>query len=1023
MRRRWIIPVFSLLAYAAVADSGNQERFRFYTTDDGLPQDSVLAMLQSRDGFLWFTTYRGLVRFDGVRFKVFDQSNTPAIRSTIFVASALMEDRDGDIWAGAWSGGAIRYHKGQFTSYTTSDGLADMSVKRIDQDASGNIWLHTPRGLSLLPAGKQKLEPVATIDGEDTARYLTRPASVGWDGDLFGLWRTGRGASGLQRFAYGKWTDVPLPPGSGDPAKLRIEVTVEDPQGRLWYRILGRPASATESYCVEADGRLTTYRGLPAGTFANYLDRTGRLWITDTKGNTALWRDGIATKVPGFSTATPIRALEDRTGGIWAGTLNQGLLYAPTDSIRGIRLPGGAEANTIRSLLQDRQGDIWVGSYGLTRIHDGQMETHMLPSSMAKWSGDQIVWSLWDDGGGTIYFSNTDGLKVFRNGRMEAAPAPLNQINDRVNAILRDRTGALWLGGGAGLHRYSDGKLTLLKSNGGLPLTGEVRAVAEDPSETVWIGTDAVLCHYRDNILTCEGGPQGGSTRPTRVRSIKTDAAGGIVWVSTAFDGLLRIEGASRYWIQTKDGLPANDVAGIVEDTDGYFWIGSRVGIFRVRKQDLNDLARGKTSRLTASHFERRDGLNAADTSGFGQPKGFAAKDGSIWLPSAAGLAVIDPAKLDANRLPSPGAEVESCTVDQQRVPCANGITLPPGTRNLEIAYTSPNLMRSSQIQFRYRMAGLDPAWVDARTRRTAYFPYLPPGDFTFQIMASDSFGRWSQSTQQLTVRVQPFFYETRWFKVLAVLSVLCVFWLVWRVRASEFDHRQALQRAFSKQVMDSQEAERKRIAGELHDGLGQRLTVIRNMASLLNHDGLAQETAQAIAEVRHISRNLRPSRLDLLGLTKSLEVLVQETCASAGIAAEVVLDDLNGRAPTSAEIHIYRIVQECLNNVVKHAQATAITVIAQATPAVISFIVSDDGVGFNLYKAKEASFGLTGISERAQLLGGRAMFASAPGHGTMVTIEIPTSKAMPQSDEQQQHQQQQQKDPQPGEWPIQSAS
>jgi signal transduction histidine kinase/ligand-binding sensor domain-containing protein len=1006
---RWIL-AFTLASAIVVAEG--QERFRFYTTEDGLPQDSVLAMLQSKDGYLWFTTYRGLVRFDGVQFKVFDQSNTPAIQSTIFVAFNLMEDRDGAIWAGVWSGGAIRYHKGKFTSFGMKDGLADKTVKRIDQDAAGNIWFYTPRGLSRQGANGN-LEKVSTIDGEDTTRYLDRPATVGWDGDLFGLWRTGRGTTGLQRFARGKWTDIPLPPGVGDPAKLQIEVTLEDSLGRLWYRILGRPGG--ESFCVEADGQLTTYRGLPAGSFANYRDRSGRLWITDAQGNTALWRDGVSTPVPGFSTPTPIRVLEDRDGEIWAGTLNQGLIHAPRDTIRGIRLTGGVEANTIRPLLRARNGDIWIGSYGLTRMHNGSIQTYMLPPSMAKWSGDQIVWSLWEDGDGSIYFSNVYGPKVFRNGRIEPAEAPLNQIHTRVNAILRDRSGALWMGGETGIHKYRDSKLALLKSDRGLPFSGEVRAIAEDKSGTVWIGTDAVLCNYKDDVLTC--GAVSNTSSPSRIRSLTVDADG-VLWVSTAFDGILRIEGSKQFWIQAKDGLPANDTAGILEDADGYFWIGSRVGIFRVKKQELNDLAYGRTKRITASHFGRRDGLNAADTAGFGQPKGFVDSDGALWFPTADGLATIDPRQLGSNAAPAP-PEIESCILDQVRIPCDGRISLQPGARNLEISFTSPTLLRSSQMQFRYRMVGLDPDWVDARTRRTAYYPYLPPGNFKFQIMAANSFGVWSQSLQEISINVQPHFYQTNWFAALITLAVLGLFGLLWRIRALRFEEQQALQHAFSQQVMDSQESERKRIASELHDSLGQRLTLIKNMALLLTQRSfthpiedkarhqqigdIAAETTQAIAELRQISRNLRPSRLDILGLTKSVEALVQETCAAASIQSEVVLDDMNGLLPKNAEIHFYRIVQECLNNTVKHAQASTVTVIAQATSAGVSLIVSDDGTGFHPERVLETGFGLTGIAERAQLLGGKASFQSTPGQGTVVTIEIQMNP-VEQSFNQQEH-------------------
>lgn len=365
---RWILWL-SLTAVIAIG----QERFQLYTTENGLPNDSVLALLQARDGYLWFTTYGGIVRFDGLDFQVFDASNTPAIHSTTFVAFSLIEDRQGGIWAGAWSGGALRYHNGAFTSYTTRDGLPSNSVTRIDEDDNGDIWFYTASGLSRLHNGK--VEAVRTIDGEPVQPYLKMPPTLGGDSHLFGLWRLARGASGLQRFARGKWSDVPLPPDTPDLAKLRMEITVEDSHGRLWYTIMGRPR---ESFCVEKE-RLTVYKGLPQGAFANYRDRRGRLWLTDQNGYTALWQDGRAVPLPGVSTSSPLRVLEDAEGGVWVGTLNQGLAHAAIQVIRSVRLPGGTEANVIRPITQDGQGNIWIGSYGLNRFHEGRFENYTLP--------------------------------------------------------------------------------------------------------------------------------------------------------------------------------------------------------------------------------------------------------------------------------------------------------------------------------------------------------------------------------------------------------------------------------------------------------------------------------------------------------------------------------------------------------------------------------------------------------------------------------------------------------------------
>lgn len=283
-----------LLLVLAAASSIGKERFQFYTTDNGLPNNSVLAMLRAKDGYLWFTTYRGIVRFDGIHFQVFDSSNTPAIHGTTFATFSLIQDHHGALWAGSWNGGAIRYQNGVFSAITTKDGLPNNRVVRIDEDDQGAIWIFTYPGLSKIHDGK--VEVVRSIDGEPVQPYLQPPPNIAGDPYLFGLWRFQRG--GLQRFAYGKWSNVPLPPDVRNAALIQINSLVEDSQRRLWFNIAGRSG---EAFCVQ-DGRLTIFKHLPPGSFVNYQNSSGGLWISDHKGHAALWQDGRAIPFDGFST-------------------------------------------------------------------------------------------------------------------------------------------------------------------------------------------------------------------------------------------------------------------------------------------------------------------------------------------------------------------------------------------------------------------------------------------------------------------------------------------------------------------------------------------------------------------------------------------------------------------------------------------------------------------------------------------------------------------------------------------------
>ena len=963
-----------------------QERFHVYNTEDGLPHNSVLAIRRARDGYLWFTTYRGLVRFDGVHFKVFDPSNTPAIAGTTFAAFSLIEDRQGALWAGSWNSGAIRYQNGIFTSITTRDGLPNHEVVRIDEDEQGTIWIFTYPGLSKFRNGR--VEVVRSIEGEPVEPFLKAPLNLGLDPYLWGLWRC-RGSQ-LQRFAWGKWSDVPLPKGV-NAATVQFDSLTEDSHRDLWFTVSGRPGSI---FRVRQE-RLTVFDGVPQGTFANYQDKAGRLWITDRRGRSAVWRAGRTSLLDGVSTTERFFVTEDEEGSFWTGTLNGGLGHGTRAAIETVRLPGGPEVNTIWPILQDRAGDIWVGSYGLSRIR-GRHSGNWLHSPVPDRRHDAgLVSALWEEQDGTILLGTRYGVKRFRNGRIEQPDRPLLGIRLQVNAILRARSGGLWVGCDDGLYLYHDAKLTFFDDPKTNP-RGDVRALYEDKAGTLWIGTDSMLCKYRDGKFTCFGGQDERSN--WKIRGLMQDA-GNVIWAGTAGNGVLRIEGDRFSWIKAADGLPSNDAAAILDDGHGFFWMSSHLGIYRVRKEELNEFAAHRIDRVNSISLGKRDGLNDVNCAGNGQPHGFVAKDGRLWFPTRDGLAIVEPRRLEAESSPPP-VRIESCSAGQHEIPCRGTILLPAGSQDLSITYTGLNLLRSGQITFRYMLNGLNENWVNAGSRRTAYYSYLPPDTYTFRVTSAGGSGVWNSSPAELTITVEPYFYQALWFRVSLAAAVLTGIVLAWRRRTIQFNRRQALERAYTQQIIASQEAERKRIAAELHDGLGQRIALIRSMAMLASRspgrdrgeqvDAIAAEAGHAMTEVRQISHDLRPYQLDLLGLVKAVETLASRTCDAAGIALEFQADDLAGGLPKEREIHVYRIVQECLNNIVRHSGSTRVRVGIHRNGAGISLTVNDNGVGFSPEGYRQrAGFGITGIKERAELLHGKAEVQSIPGEGTTVTIDI----------------------------------
>jgi signal transduction histidine kinase len=391
--------------------------------------------------------------------------------------------------------------------------------------------------------------------------------------------------------------------------------------------------------------------------------------------------------------------------------------------------------------------------------------------------------------------------------------------------------------------------------------------------------------------------------------------------------------------------------------------------------------------------------MKSVECSSKGQPNGIKAKDGKLWFPTTDGLAVLDPHAPEVNPHPPPVA-IEDALADGRRIAGEDAI-LRPGQLSLDIQYTALSFIRSGQIRFRYKMEGLDPEWVEAGARRTAYYTRIPPGDYTFRVIAANSDGVWNTEGARLAVSVLPPFYQTWWFEALVSLAVGMTIAAVWRYRVSQYERAHAIQQAFSRQLIASHEEERKRIAAELHDSLGQSLLIIKNHAtlglmtaedSLAARDQIAESASESIEEVRQIARNLRPHHLDRLGLTQAIEAMIESVAASTTIHLTSELVPIDGVFPKDAEITVFRIIQESLNNIIKHSQATDAKIAIDRDSRAVTITIEDNGRGFaalNSHSSQPGGFGLTGIAERVKILGGEHAIESSPGRGARIIVKL----------------------------------
>jgi signal transduction histidine kinase len=393
------------------------------------------------------------------------------------------------------------------------------------------------------------------------------------------------------------------------------------------------------------------------------------------------------------------------------------------------------------------------------------------------------------------------------------------------------------------------------------------------------------------------------------------------------------------------------------------------------------------------------------ETNGGGEPSGLRARDGKLWFPMIKGVVAIDP---EIRNTQAPPVAIEHVTLEGIALPQSQPIRIPPGRQGLEIHYTALSFTRPEQVVFKYKLIGLDSDWVNAGTRRTAYYPHLPSGTYTFTVIADNVEGVWNERGESLQIEVLPHFWTTWWFLTLAAVFLVGLAAIAYRFRALRWKQAHAAREAFSLQLLASQEAERQRIAAELHDSLGQSLLIIKNRAVLaltsvsdpeLTREQLEEISAgasQAVEEVREISYNLRPYQLDRFGLTKALKSLCAQASKSSGIQIMAEVDPIDGIFPAEVESSIYRIVQEAVNNIIKHSLATEAALVLRRAEAGLFLNIHDNGRGFqpaadaNPAGARPAGFGLIGIAERVRMLKGTCDIESSANHGTTITIRLP---------------------------------
>jgi signal transduction histidine kinase/ligand-binding sensor domain-containing protein len=984
-----LLSYFSALLVLSLSTTTASAQYRFdhWTADNGLPQNSVRDIIQTRDGYLWLATLDGLVRFDGVRFTVFNKSNSPGIIINRFLQ--LYEDGQGDLWALTENTGVTRLQHGRFTTFTTAQGLPDNNINAMGGDGQGNLMMFV--GPRLFRWFEGQFQPA------DDLRLTGTPLPSD---------RTQHIPMAMAKFKLACFADGQLHRWATGAEQIRFCSPAQDRAGRLWFEsnigLLRYENGRAVRINQQPDGLPDTQARLVYGhsqslqTFSRKKD--GSLWLTDLD---SMQSKLVSQKLPeGFDL---FMAYADREGNYWFGSWRNGLYRARRQDVTAYTKAQGLMVREVYPVLEDHAGTIWIGSIedGLFRFQNGVFSQHPDSAFVSLY-----ITSLFEDRAGQVW---VNGQQRFVDGRMvhgdtnEVLPPEMGNCW----TMYEDQEGALWFGTDLGVMRYKDGQRTRFTTKDGLA-GNNTKVIIGDNAGSIWLGSYGGLTHFREGRFTAWTEADG--LPGNNVRALKHDSDG-TLWIGTYDSGLGRFKDGRFTRYAMKEGLFDNGVFQILEDDFGWVWMSCNRGIYRVRKQELNDFAEGEIRTVTSVAFGKSDGMENVECNGGRWPAGIKARDGKLWFPTMGGVVMIDPATITTNANPPP-IVLEDLKIDNRSVPLEtweaairdpqSAIRIMPEQESFEIEYTALSFINSVNLRFKYRLEGLDHDWVEAGTRRTAYFPHVPPGDYTFTVIAANSDGVWNKEGKSVRITVLPPFYRTWWFLTLVTLVIGGAVFVAFKSRVMQIERRQAVQQAFARQLLESQEAERKRIAAELHDSLGQNLLVIKNRA-LLNAMTTPDEqartqftefsdaVAQTLEEVRTISYDLRPSHLDQLGLRTALVAMIEKVSASSTIQFTHAIDKSDDLLRPGDEITLYRIAQECLNNILKHSGATKVMLNLAVYAGELTLTIRDNGRGFmpDEEMHRRAGLGLQGIAERVRILGGTHAIESAHGQGTTVTLRI----------------------------------
>ncbi|HSP15398.1 MAG TPA: diguanylate cyclase [Thermoanaerobaculia bacterium] len=756
MIRRWAFLSALLVAAPlfALTPSRTIRQYVHASWQDQLPHSTVLALTQTRDGYLWVGTHEGLARFNGSDFTVFDKRNSALEAAGI---SALLEDSGGTLWIGTVTAGLYRLVSGAIVSVRTAG--ADTTIHAIAEDRAGTLWLATNRGIERLARSDGHLLSLPPGSPRTTVRSICAAGDE--------VWFATEG-EGVIRYANGGFTSFTTRDGLSNNAAFAV---IAGPDGGIW---IGTQHGGIDIY---RNGRFEKPQAAAtiASTtvFAGRVDRDGNVWLSvEGEGICRLAAGHLTCDALSDSGAPDIfRSMtEDREGNLWLGGTSSGL-HRLTDG-KFTTTTSETGSNSIRSVTETLDGTIWTGieGGGVQALREGRL----VPDPASRSLPSPFVRTVLAAPDGSLWVGTISGLTHISGATPETYTVRDGLATSMVYALHFDLDGSLWIGTSGGLSRFSEGKITTVPSDGSM----DVRAIHVDKTGRLWIGSRGGLrCLAEGRVIPCGDGI-------LAMASIFSfdEEPDGTLWIGTN-RGLVRIRNGATNVYSMRDGLYDDVAFAILDDDAGNLWMSCNRGIYRVRKTDFDAYDRRQISSIRSQAYDKGDGMRATQCNGATQPAAWKSGDGRLWFASVAGLVTVDPHRIATNPLPPP-VVVERVVVNGRPAERSQLDSLSPGSRDFEFHYAALSFTAPEKVRYRYMLEGFDRDWVDAGARRVAYYTNVPHGRFTFRVSASNNDGVWNRTGASVVLRVRPHVQETWWFRALLLIAIVAVLTIAYRARA-----------------------------------------------------------------------------------------------------------------------------------------------------------------------------------------------------------------------------------------------